>query len=141
VGEGGRFWWRWLTAVSILVLVFGAALFLAPGLLLHVFNLLFFGATEGKSAFAPATDYLRFAFATLGAVMLGWAACMLVVLTRRRGSRDAWLAVSVSLVAWFVPDTVYSMVAGFWQNAILNTLIAVLFAVPLVAIHREWRDT
>ena len=136
---GGRFWWRWLSAVSVLVLVFGAALILAPGLMQRLFNLLFFGSAAGKSAFLPAASYLRFAFATLGAVMFGWAACMLVVLTLRRGTRDAWLAVTVSLGAWFLPDTIYSLASGFWQNAILNTLIAILFAVPLVAIHRESR--
>jgi hypothetical protein len=37
---------------------------------------------------------------------------------------------------WFVTDTVLSLATGFWQNAVLNVVLAVLFAVPLAATWR-----
>jgi hypothetical protein len=37
---------------------------------------------------------------------------------------------------WFVLDTALSLVSGFWPNAVLNVVLAVLFAVPLAATYR-----
>jgi hypothetical protein len=31
-----------------------------------------------------------------------------------------WLIVSLPLVAWFIPDTAFSLWSGFRQNAVLN---------------------
>ena len=45
---------------------------------------------------------------------------------------------AVSLIAWYLPDTVYSLVSGFWQNAVLNTGMLALFAIPLVATFRRF---
>ena len=53
----------------------------------------------------------------------------------RRGSREAWFTCTVSLAAWFVSDTMVSLANGFWQNAVLNAVIAILFAVPLAATY------
>lgn len=39
----------------------------------------------------------------------------------------------ISLVAWFVPDTLYSLASGFWPNAVLNSVFALVFALPLWA--------
>lgn len=52
-----------------------------------------------------------------------------------RGSRFGWNVVAGSLLAWFVPDTIFSLWSGFWQNAILNLAFATLFAVPLAALR------
>jgi len=38
--------------------------------------------------------------------------------------------VTVSLAAWFNPDTAFSLLSGFWQNAVLNCVMALLFTVP-----------
>jgi len=137
------FWWRWLVSVTAGLLLFGAAMVLLPVPMQRLFNALYFGSPEGNPAFGPATGYLRFAFAVLGAVIMGWAACFLVILRGpfRRGSRDAWLAFALALAVWFVPDTAFSLWSGFWQNAVLNAGFALLFAIPLAATYRELRDT
>lgn len=44
-----------------------------------------------------------------------------------------WNLIALSVAAWFVPDTSYSLLSGFWQNAVLNTVFAGLFAIPLWA--------
>ncbi len=79
--------------------------------------------------------YIALAHGVLGAVMVGWGAVLLIVLIGpfRRGTREGWLIVAVSVAAWFVPDTALSLATGFWQNAVLNVVVAVLFAVPLAA--------
>jgi hypothetical protein len=35
---------------------------------------------------------------------------------------------TVSLAAWLIPDTTLSLWSGFWQNAVLNVVLAILFA-------------
>jgi hypothetical protein len=57
------------------------------------------------------------------------------------GAGIGWRIIAVSVVAWFVPDTAYSLWFGFWQNAVLNLVFFVLFAVPLAATHRSHRET
>jgi hypothetical protein len=43
---------------------------------------------------------------------------------------------AVSAAAWLVPDTVFSLWTGFWRNAVLNSVIALLFVIPLAATYR-----
>ncbi|MGA1411228.1 MAG: hypothetical protein ACO37W_15995 [Prochlorotrichaceae cyanobacterium] len=46
----------------------------------------------------------------------------------------------ISLGSWFIPDTAYSIVSGYWQNAVLNIVFLSLFAAPLWIISRYIRD-
>jgi hypothetical protein len=79
----------------------------------------------------------------LGAVMVGWATALLMVVLGpfARRSRLAWSTVAVSLAGWFLVDTSLSLASGHWPNAVLNVVLAVLFAVPLAAtfgaFHRQ----
>ena len=40
------------------------------------------------------------------------------------------------MIAWFIPDTAFSMYSGFWQNAALNPVFVVMFAIPLAATYK-----
>jgi len=70
--------------------------------------------------------------------MFGWGVMLLLVLLGpfRRGSHEAWLTLSISLAAWFIPDTIFSLWSGYWQNAVFNTALVFLFAIPLAATYR-----
>ncbi len=46
----------------------------------------------------------------------------------------------LSVFAWYVPDTSYSLLSGYWQNALLNTVFLALFAVPLLATRGRLRN-
>ncbi|MCK6554182.1 hypothetical protein L6Q96_06295 [Candidatus Binatia bacterium] len=132
------FWFRWLVVATIGVTVFGASMMLAPGLIRAAFGLLTYGSTDALEAFGPeAAAYISFAHGIIGAVMVGWGVALLFVILGpfRRGSREAWLTVAVSLAAWFVPDTIFSVWTGFWPNAILNASLAVVFLIPLAATY------
>jgi hypothetical protein len=136
----GIFWWRWLVAVTAGVFVLGLGLILVPGLAEEFFALLFYYSPGGISAFGPeATTYIWLAHAVIGATMIGWSVVLLFILLGpfREGSRGAWFAVAASIAAWFVPDTVFSLWSGFWQNAVLNLVLGSLFAVPLAATYRH----
>ena len=80
--------------------------------------------------------------AVIGGVMIGWGVALFYV-TRSlltRGERIAWNLVALSVGAWFVPDTSYSLLAGYWQNAMLNTGFLALFALPLWATRGVRRN-
>lgn len=125
------------------VVLFGALLLLAPGLTRQLFSLLLYGAQGRLDEFpAQARAYVTLTHGVLGAVMLAWGLLMLMLLFGpiRRRSGEAWRMLLVSLLAWFVPDTLYSLWSGFWQNAVLNLGFALLYAAALIATRRLLRD-
>lgn len=136
--QPSRFWIHWLLVVEAGVVAFGLVLVLAPALARQGFSLLVYGAPDRIDAFGqePAS-YASLAHAVIGGVMVGWGAALYYA-TRTllaRGSPIAWNLVALSVGAWFVPDTAYSLLSGYWQNAALNTVFLVLFAVPLWAVR------
>ena len=131
-----RFWVRWLLAASALVILFGMAMVIAPGLTRRGFSLLVFGSPGRIDRFGvEAADYVSLVHAVIGGVLVGWG-CALFHVSRTlfaQGSRDAWALVAVSVGAWFVVDTSYSVWSGYWQNALLNAGFLMLFVPPLWA--------
>ncbi|MFZ5879676.1 MAG: hypothetical protein ACOY0R_09915 [Chloroflexota bacterium] len=134
-----NFWQRWLVVVSAGVMLYGISMVLAPDLLRQFLSLLAFGSPQVITSFgAEAADYIALAHAVMGSVMFGWGATMMLVLFSqfRPGNQTGWLTIAVPLAAWFIPDTLYSLWSGFWQNAVLNLAFAILFAIPLAATFR-----
>lgn len=121
-------------------MLFGLALVLAPSLARQAFSLLVYASAERIDGFGdePAR-YVALTHAVLGGVMVGWGAGLFYV-TRTllaQGSRVAWNLLVLSVGAWFVPDTSYSLLSGYWQNAVLNAVCLALFVVPLWALRDQ----
>ncbi len=132
------FWWLWLVVVSGGVVAAGLVMVSAPGLTRRLFGLLVFASPTTIDGFgALPVRYVTLVHGVLGAVMVAWGTALLLILLGpfRRASREAWFTVAVSLVAWFIPDTAVSLATGFWQNAVLNVVLAILFALPLGATY------
>lgn len=121
------------------VIVFGLALVLAPVLAMQGFSLLVYADPGRIASFGeePAR-YAALAHAVLGSVMVGWGAALVVVARAlfARGDPTGWNIIAASVGAWVVPDTSYSLLSGFWQNALLNGIFLILFAVPLIATRK-----
>jgi len=130
------FWVRWLQAVAAGVIAFGLLLVLAPGLARQGFSLLVYADTAGIDAFGDtAVRYVGLTHAVIGGLMVGWGTAMLyaVGVLFARGRAEGWTLIALSIAAWYLPDTAYSLLSGFWQNAVLNTVFLTLFALPLWA--------
>ncbi len=137
------FWVRWLFAVTFGVMAFGLFLVMAPGFTRQGFSLLVYADTGRIVAFgADAVAYIALVHAVLGGVMFGWGVALLLVVRGlfARGAREGWQIIAISVAAWFVPDTAFSLWSGFWQNAVLNVAFLILFAVPLVATYRVFHE-
>lgn len=136
--QPSTFWIRWLLAVSAGVMVFGLLLVVAPALARQGFSLLVYAAPDRIDAFgAEQVRYIALTHAVIGGVMVGWgvALCYVTKVLLAGGSRVGWNLIALSVAAWFVPDTTYSLLSGFWQNALLNTVFGGLFALPLWAMR------
>ena len=123
--------------------VFGGLLVIAPVAGRQGFSqLIDANLTTIDSFGAEAARYIGLAHAVIGSVMVGWGLAM-VMITRHLiavGSRLGWRMLAVSLIGWCVPDTLYSLASGYWQNAVLNTGFAALFLIPLVLLRPDLRD-
>ena len=134
------FWINWLTYTAEFTVLFGLLMVLAPGLTQQAFGLLIFQNSEQFAAFDPqATAYIELAHAVMGSVLVGWGA-LIFMLVRKLNIGDAKQTcrmITISVLLWYVPDTAFSLYSGFWQNAVLNTGFAVLYAVPLLALRKH----
>lgn len=129
-------WTAWLLVVSVGVALFGLTLVVAPELARAGFSALVYGDTQRIGSFDPAAvRYIALAHAVIGGVMVGWGVALVLVVRGpfAAGEPIGWRIIAISAPAWFVPDTAYSLWSGFWQNAVLNSVFLVLFAVPLLA--------
>jgi ABC-type multidrug transport system fused ATPase/permease subunit len=127
------FWSKVLLVVIVGTLLFSLSIVFLPQIIQPIFNLIIFNTTESPFD-REATRYIVFVFGVLGAVMVGWMVALLYL--ARRGGREAWQAITVSLVVWYLIDSGFSLYSGYGANAVLNTVIMVAFAVPLVMLYR-----
>ena len=133
---------NWLAVVTVGVIAFGLLLVIAPGLARQGFSLLVFSSADRISDFGPeAASYIELAQAVMGSVMAGWGMALLLILRgpMQRNLTEGLKFFGISLLVWFIPDTTFSIASGFWQNAVLNLVFAVLFLIPLLALYRQTR--
>ena len=131
-----EFWRKWLSVAAAFTGLagLGFAVLTATGAIgIHntIFDLVFLPGEMD----APAGDAGSFAMGVTGAVLVGWAAMMIVLLTSRGTSSlpDTWRALAIGLVVWFVVDGIVSIAAGALGNLVLNLGFVALFAPPLLA--------
>jgi len=139
-----------LMALSVALGAMGLFFVLSPNITLSFFDWMVYGGTEASPVPASLMDgetrrYAGFIYQVLGAVLFGWAVLLTMVIRgpqlagdtdpeTRTTLRDwSWRAFALSFAAWFVLDTTMSLIMGFWQNAVFNTLFGVVIAIPLIA--------
>jgi hypothetical protein len=135
------FWQRWLLIGSILTALFGLGMALLSATpLFDVFNRLIDPAFWGESALpAEAIQFRGWAYALLGATMMGWGITLafLAHYPFRRREAWAWWAVAVGMGGWYVVDTSASLAFGVTFNAVFNTVLLVLIGgLPLIFTYR-----
>jgi hypothetical protein len=115
---------------------FGLALVLAPGIARQGFSLLLYADAQRIASFGAKTKaHMGLVHAVLGAEPFGWAVAMHLTVRGpfARGERGVWVCLALSIAAWFVLDTAYSLWSGVWPNAVRHAIVLGLFAVPLAA--------
>ncbi len=128
------FWKNWMQAWCVGVVLFGVVLATAAfahmdGLAAALFKLLSGGRTDA-SVF-QAGD-MRFVTGLMGCVTLGWGLTLLAI-ARDGGNSAIWRLTMAGLVIWYVIDSFVSISTGWPLNAVSNTLLLLLFLVPVLA--------
>lgn len=138
-----RFWRGWLVVVTIGVMVYAAGLMLMPRTMHGLFNLLFFADSNrvrriGEDNF----EFIQLVYGVLGAVMIGWMVTLLAIMRRhfQTDPRGTWQILRMSIGVWFVVDSGFSVATGFVEHAVFNTGFLVLYAIPLMAMYRRFRE-
>ena len=137
-----RFWSSWLLIVVIGVICFGLILVILPDLSRQGFSWLIYGSFDRISQFTPeASHYITLAHAVFGSVLVGWGVTILFIVQRlfRKRIKNSWSIIAISILAWFIPDTIFSLASGFAPNALLNLVFLILFFIPLSATLSYFR--
>ena len=125
----------WLKLASATVIAFGLLFFLStlPPLstpMAFLVDLIFWPIDGGEDLAAPPS---RLLLAISGGVMAGWGLLLWQITTHLYPS-DPHLARSLiltSVAIWFVVDSLGSILAGAWLNALFNIVFLEMFVIPL----------
>jgi hypothetical protein len=76
----------------------------------------------------------------MGAVVAGWGLSIAILVAYAFDSRQAWAwwAVAGGVCLWFPLDTGRSLLRRVYANAIVNTALLVVLAIPLIGTFGEF---
>lgn len=125
----------WLTLWAWGVVIFGVVLatFALPaidGAGRMVFDLI------GNPAPAAPDAHLRFSVGLMGCVTIGWGVTYFALFRAAWAlpvdqARPVWRMTLLGSLAWFVPDSILSVVTGFPMNVLPNIVLLILLVIPL----------
>lgn len=132
---------KWLKIAAIIVILFGPIVSLAAHPLTASLNGMFvdlaFWPFDGQPTMdAPATRLLS---AISGGLTMGWG-MMIYLLATKLYPREPQLTGSIILISvltWFVIDSIGSAFAGAPANALINTVFLAMFLVPILNSKRN----
>lgn len=132
-----NFWIKWLLTVSFLLIMFGWILILFNQTAFFNFlfndwiNTTFWGST---SVPGPTALFQQWIYGTLGAVIVGWGIFLTFISTHPFRNKEpwSWNCMVFGITIWFMADTTVSFYFHVWLNVILNSVLFVAFALPLI---------
>lgn len=129
------FWQRWLLIVGVVVAIFGFFMAVFNGTsIFNVFNdqinPVFWGKVEPSTA---SVIFQRWVYGVLGATVSGWGIFIIYMANYpfRKREKPARNFLIIGLVIWFVLDTTISVYYRVYFNAIFNSGLLFLAALPL----------
>jgi hypothetical protein len=135
INDQARFWATFLLVCGWVFCAVGLAFVLLPTLTAQVFALILYGNPQELLSNEPKlVRYLFLIHAILGAVLASWGFAITRFALQMRGTEvrfDPAHALLGVFLVWFIPDTTYSLLSGFWQNAVFNLGFAVPLAIGL----------
>jgi hypothetical protein len=136
-----RFWASWLVWTGWLFCATGLSFVLLREFTAQVFALILYADSQVLLKLEPPV--LRYVFlvhAILGAVIATFGYSIVQFAKQIRGDAPLpYLSLWGVLLVWFVPDTSYSLLSGFWQNAIFNLAFALPVLVGLMGLSASAR--
>lgn len=132
------FWAKWLVVTYAVFILFGLSMVIFPNLTAQLFSfILFSNSKEIVKWNDEIVAYVQLIHAILGAVIAALASLMLMLASGWISGTEVskWRMLFIALMVWLIPDTTYSLLNGFWQNAVFNMGFAVPVLVGLMRIR------
>ena len=136
------FWQKWMVVFSAISIILGLAMtFGSTSAIFQSYNRsiaeVFWGRTHLHEA---VSSYHPWIFAVLGSSIAGWSVCYLYLALYpiKRRERWAYYCFILSLLIWAPLDTGFSLYFGIHTEALFNLGAVAGFAIPLVAVHRDF---
>jgi hypothetical protein len=130
------FYKSWLRIWAWGVILFGVAIALFAFVPTEGPMRLFFEILGNPISETPDSHF-RFAMGLMGCISVGWGLTFLTAFEaghQLTGAAAAkfWHGILAATAVWFVTDGFVSIHTGFWMNAVSNTVLAVLFLIPVL---------
>ncbi len=139
---GFDLWRRWLLAVSVIIIAFGAVIaLLSWSPVFSIFNWLVNGTFwQGMAPDTSTQEYQLWVYGMLGATMVGWGTFLAYIIRYpfARKEKWSWDCIALGIAAWFIIDTVISAYVTAYFNVAINLLLLVLVALPLIMTRGEF---
>ena len=136
-----EFFRLWLLVVSGALAVVGAVMVLIVGTpLFDVVGRLFDRAFWPGAPDAATRRFQSWAYGVTFAVMAGWGLCLAIIVAGGFSSRQAWVwwSLAASVAVWYPLATGRSLIHRVYGNAIANTALLVILAIPLIGTFGEF---
>ena len=137
------FWRTWMMLLGDAMIVIGLAMVLAPSSALFApINEPAWATIFGTAALGPeAQAYHDFAVGLAGAATIGWGILVFFLAWKAlpTGAAWVWQALALSLVGWFVIDTVHVLTFGVYSFALFNLMMAVAAVPALIGLALQPR--
>ncbi len=130
------FWQKWLFVVSVFISIFGVLMAFLNGMpIFELFNRQIDPAFWGTNPVeANAGAFQQWVYGVWGATIAGWGIFFAFIAHYpfRHKEKWAWNCLAAGLMVWFVLDTSLSIYYRVYFNAVFNTLLLILVALPLL---------
>ena len=130
-------WSKWVLSLSLIVVAAGFCFsfiftFLFPQALEP-----FFTEITGMTLSNLTAEQIKFhnlLSGVIGGVMIGWGIMLAFLGYRLMKQQEDWIwsAIAISLIVWYVADTLTSILVGSSLNVILNSVILIVALPPLI---------
>lgn len=114
------------------------ALFTPLSSLLNLFVDAMHWPVDGKQAIDTETE--RTLIAILGGIMIGLAAFVWQITTHvyRQNPTRGMQMITISLLAWYIPDSLGSVLTDAWINVVMNSVFLALFLAPIYLAKKSY---
>lgn len=135
-------WPKWIFGFSLVVIIAGIFLGIILTFVLPQSPDPFLTEITGLSKSDLNPDLIRYQkliMGVLGSTMIGWGIILAFLGYRlmQQSEEWIWIAITVSLIVWYIFDTSISLISGSFLNVILNSFFLILPLPPLIANVRN----
>jgi len=141
-----KFFIYWIISVSIAVAIAGIIFaFIAPYFIQFVQDIFYqsFSEQSIQSITESDKDHIDWIYGVLGGTLAGWGMMLLLLSINllKENNKFIWNTILISVLTWFVIDTIITVKYSVVPNLILNITILIAVIIPYVGNSKVTKST